>query len=195
MSGKAKSKGQKTQHEQEAAKHTPITAKENEFRLVRLDDLAREFSLRLLAGAELDAATAVSIEEYGSSLGWPGVIFVRNVKDPELPRYASPEAEEQPIRQMVAEARICLDNLRTLAADGDRNSLSELVQLLARNVAWLEGYSNREKGNLKELAALLGVWPVMFNSRPRKQQQVADYLARIGLPTPKTVSSATSTNC
>jgi hypothetical protein len=33
MSGKAKSKGQKTQHEQEAAKHTPITAKENEFRL------------------------------------------------------------------------------------------------------------------------------------------------------------------
>jgi hypothetical protein len=55
------------------------------------------------------------------------------------------------------------------------------VQLLAKNVAWLEGYSYREKGNLKELAGLLGAWPVMFNSRPRKQQQVADYLARIGL--------------
>ncbi len=79
--------------------------------------------------------------------------------------------------------------LRAIAADGDRSALSELVQMLAKNVAWLEGYSYREKGNLKKLAGLLGAWPVMFNSRPRKQQQVADYLARIGLA-PKEINRA-----
>lgn len=159
-------------------------AKEKEFRLVRLDNLVRGFQLRLLAGpdgAELDVITAHFIEEYSSSLGWPEVTFVRDVKDPEPPCYASPAAEEQAIRETIAQARICLDSLRAIAADGNRNALSELVQLLARNVAWVEGYSHREKGNLKKLAGLHCEWPVMLNRRPRKQRQAADYLARIGL--------------
>ena len=155
--------------------------KENEFRKVELGDYVREFSLRFRAGIVPDADTAQFIEEYSSGLGWPEMTIVRNIKDTEPPRYASPEAEEQAILAAQGKTRALLDMLRAVAADGDRNALSELVQLLAKNVSWLEGYSYHEKGNLKELAAHLGSWPVMFNSRPRKQQQVADYLARIGL--------------
>jgi hypothetical protein len=172
---------QQTQQWQEAAKHFPDPTKGNECRKVELDEYVREFSVRFRAGTVPDADTAQFIEEISGSLGWPEVTFVRSVKDPEPPRYASPEAEQQAILATRDSARTLLDALRTFAADGDKNALSELVLLLAENMAWLEGYSYRDKGNLKALAARAGAWPVMLNRRPRKQRQAADYLARIGL--------------
>ena len=183
MTEKAKSKRQQKQRgSQKPAEQTvEAAAKGNEFRKVELGDYIREFSLRFHAEIVPDADTAQFIEEISSNLGWPEVTFLRRVKDPEPPRYASPEAEQQAITQAILAARMWLDVLRALVADGDKNALSELVQLLAENVTWLEGYSYRDKGNLKELAAHLGAWPVTLNRRRREQRQAADYLARIGL--------------
>jgi hypothetical protein len=177
MRQKAKSRGQKS-HQQEATKRASVPAKENEFREIKLEDYVREFSLR---GETSDAGTARFIQEISSSLGWPQVTFVRKIKDSEPPLYTSQKTKEQAIADAHGKTRMFLDMLRASAAGGDGNSLSEFVQLLAKNVTWLEGYSHREKGNLKELAAYLGMWPAMFNRRPRKKQQVAAYLARIGL--------------
>jgi hypothetical protein len=161
---------------------TDASAKGNKFRKVELDEYVREFSMRFPAGTIIpDADTAQFIEEISASLGWPEVTFVRSVKDPEPPRYSSPEAEQQAILAARDNAIPLLADIRTFAADGDKNALSELVQLLAENMAWLEGYSYRDKGNLKSLGAYLGVWPVTLSLRPLKQRQADDYLARIGL--------------
>ena len=107
--------------------------------------------------------------------------FVRTEKDPEPPRYANPEAEELAILATHASACAYLGVLRASATDGDENAVSELVHQLANELAWLEGYSYRDKGNLKAIAAGASAWPAMLNRRPREQRQAAAHLERIGL--------------
>jgi hypothetical protein len=158
-----------------------VAAKVNELRKVARAEYVREFSVRFREGIVPDADSAQFIEEISSSLGWPEGPFVRNEKDPEPPRYASPEAEAQAILTALLSACACLGVLRALAADGDENALSELVQQLPGNIRWLEGYSYRDKGNLKAFATVANAWPVMLNLRPREQRQAAEYMERIGL--------------
>ena len=122
MRQKAKSRGQKSHHDLEVTKRACVPAKENEFREIKFEDYVREFSLR---GDMSDAGTALFIEEISSSLGWPEVTLVRNVKDPESPLYASPEAEKQAILAANGETKAWLDMLRAVAADGNRNALSD----------------------------------------------------------------------
>jgi hypothetical protein len=68
-----------------------------------------------------------------------------------------------------------------MAADGDESATAELLHLLADSATWLEGYSYRDKGNVKAIGPTYGVWPVMVNRRPRKLRQAAAYLERLGL--------------
>jgi hypothetical protein len=159
----------------------PDPAKGNEFRKVELDEYMREFSMRFRSGTVPDTDTAQFIEEISNSLGWPEVTFVRDEKDPEPPRYANPEAETQAIQTAWDSAIACLAVLRALATDGDENALTQLVQQLANNIAWLEGYSYRDKGNLKAQAVCADAWPVMLNLRSHEHRQAAAYLERIGL--------------
>src|SRR5271168_2979196 len=103
MTEKAKSKRQQKQrgNQKPAEQAVEAAAKGSEFRKVELGDYIREFSLRFRAGIVPDADTAQFIEEISSNLGWPEVTFVRHIKDPEPPRYASPEAEQQAITQAI----------------------------------------------------------------------------------------------
>jgi hypothetical protein len=147
-------------------------------REVDLESYVREWSARLKGGIVPDADTAQFIEEISSSLGWPKIVYVRTAEDAK-PKRGSMEAYKD------AQANLRL--IRAMASDGNQASLSNLLQILIENLEWLEGYSYRDKGNLKAVAGSVSWWPVLLNQRPSKQRQAAEYLNRIGLAKPRRV--------
>jgi len=55
-------------------------------------------------------------------------------------------------------------------------------------VTWLESYSGRNKGNLKAIASLAPVWPVMMARCSRRAKAAVEYLKRIELGTKAQIS-------
>lgn len=168
---------------QQIEKSGVVLTMANELNKVPFEIYEREFCMLFTAGIASDADTAQFIEEITSSLGYPEEISLLDFKDSLPPRYSSPEAEKQAIIATRDEARKFLHLLRYLAVTGNTIALSELVQNLAHNLDWLEGFSFRENGKLKKIASCVGTWPVKLNSRPRTQKQAKAYLIRIDLST------------
>ena len=72
-----------------------------------------------------------------------------------------------------------MEEIQHHVADGNLLATVKFVILLEANVTWLESYSVRDKGNLKAVASLTPVWPVMMECCSRRTKAAVEYLKNI----------------
>ncbi|MGD0253272.1 MAG: hypothetical protein ABSC01_11310, partial [Verrucomicrobiota bacterium] len=131
--------------------------------------------------------------EYDPALDWHQLAGAVEVKDPAPLRFDNPEGKGRAILHMSYSAGRLLEELQHHVADGNLLATVKFVKLLEANVTWLESYSVRDKGNLKVIASLAPVWPVMMarcSQRTKAAVDAVEYLKRIGQGTKAQISSS-----
>jgi hypothetical protein len=83
-----------------------------------------------------------------------------------------------------------LRTLRVHVAAGNRLSTCWFAELLSEFGRWLERYSLHDKGNLKAVAALAPVWPVILARGKQRANAIMDYLTRIEQGSKAQISSS-----